>query len=97
MTSIKEDAQAYEPKHTKNISELEKIDVNMDIEDREGNGKDGVFKYKVVVVDDEEYRVPGVVLGDLKAIFEQKPELKQFKVTRTGEGKAGTRYTVISL
>ena len=97
MTSIKQEAEAYEPKHTKNISDLEKVDVNMNIEDREGEAKGEKFNYKVVIVDGEEYRIPGVVFGDLKEHLAAKPALKFFKVARKGEGKSGTRYTVIPM
>jgi len=45
-------------------------------------------------VDDEEYRVPTSVLKSLKVILEDKPDLKFFKVKKTGEGLK-TEYTVI--
>ena len=97
MQSIKEQALAFEPQLTKNIADLEKVDVNMNLEDREGTDRDGkVFKYKVVVVNNEEYRVPGKVLGDLKSILEKKPSLQTFSVSKKGTG-LNTLYTVIPL
>jgi len=97
MTTIKEDALAYESKQTKNISELEKVDVNMNIEDREGKNKEGeVFKYKVAIIEGREYRVPLKVLGDLKVILEKNKELTFFTVSKQGTGM-NTTYTTIPL
>ena len=50
-----------------------------------------------VEVNGEEYRVPGVVIAQVKDILEENKNMKSFKVKRTGEGKTGTRYTVIPL
>jgi len=97
MANIKEEAQAYEPPQTKNIADLEAVPVNLELEDREGTNKEGKdFQYKVVVVEEEDYRIPGVVLGDLKEILKVKPDLKFFKVTKKGTGVT-TKYTVIPL
>ena len=41
-------------------------------------------------------RVPRTVLKSLKAIREEKPDLQEFKVKRSGEGLK-TVYTVITL
>lgn len=98
MTTIKEQAQNYEQKTTKNVAELPELSVEFDLKDGEGKDKNGnVFKYQYIDVNGEEYRIPGVVLGQIKDILEAKPDLKTFKVKRTGEGKTGTRYTVIPL
>ena len=95
MTTLKEEAVAFVPIQTKNIADLQIVDVNLNLEDREGKDKDGVvFKYKVIVVNGEDYRVPGKVIGDLKAILEKKPDLKQFSVSKKGSGLS-TQYTVI--
>lgn len=97
MATLKEEARAYTPQLTKNIADLEKVDVNLDLEDREGTDKNGeVFKYKVIVVNNEEYRVPGKILGDLKSILEKKPTLKTFSVSKKGTG-LNTQYTVIPM
>jgi len=99
MGTIKEEAQAYEPKQTKNIADLEKVSVELiiDPEERTGTDKDGnVFKYKVTIIDGEEYRVPDSVLKALKVHLEQKPDLKEFKVVKSGEG-LNTTYTVVPL
>jgi hypothetical protein len=98
MQSVKESAQAYVPQQTKNVADLKEVSVNMPIEDRTGKdketGKD--FKYKVIVVEGEDYRVPGKVLGDLKAILEKKPDLKTFSVSKRGTGM-NTQYAVIPM
>lgn len=97
MGTIKEEAQAYEPKMTKNIADLELVGVNFETEDREATDSDGkAFKYKVTVIKDEEYRVPNSVLKSLKVILQEKPDLKTFKVIKTGEG-LNTNYTVVPI
>ena len=97
MESIKQGAMAYEPQLTKNIADLKEVNVDMQLEDRTGKDREGTeFKYKVIVVDEEDYRVPGKVLGDLKSILEKKPTLKTFSVSKKGIGM-NTQYTVIPL
>ena len=97
MATLKETAQAYEPPQIKNIADLEKVPIDLVIEQREFTKEDGsTFKIKVVVLNDEDYRVPTSVLKSLKAILEEKPDLKFFKVKKTGEGLK-TEYTVITL
>jgi len=97
MDSIRDSAEAYEPKQTKNIADLKEVNIDLELEDREGKDKDGTaYKYKVVVVEGEEYRIPYKVIGDLKAILEKKPTLQTFAVSKKGEGLR-TEYTVIPL
>ena len=73
------------------------VSTSFPLEDREGIDNDKQpFKYKVIIVDGEEYRVPSSVLGSLKAILEKKPDLKEFTVSKVGNGM-DTRYTVIPL
>lgn len=99
MSTIGEEAKDYEPKQTKNIADLDKVSVDLQIEpdERSGTDKDGnVFKYKVTIIDEEEYRVPNSVLKALKVHLEQKPDLKEFKVVKSGEG-LNTTYTVVPL
>jgi len=88
---------AYESKSVGNIADLPKVTVDLVVEEREGVNEEGkTFQYKVVVIDDQEYRVPASVLKSLRAIFEDNPNLKFFKVKKTGQGMA-TEYTVIPL
>ena len=98
MATLKEEAQGYTPEQTKNIAELSEVSVDMQLEDREKTNKETgeKFKYKVICVNNEEYRVPGKVIGDLKAILQKKPDLKRFMVTKTGIG-LGTQYTLIPI
>jgi len=97
MGNIKEEAQQYEPPKTKNISDLDRVPVSLELEEREGTKKDGkVFRYNVVVLNGEDYRVPNSILKSLKAIIKEKPDLEEFKVAREGEGLK-TEYTVIPL
>ena len=97
MAKLNEAALDYVAPTTKNIADLEIVQTDLELEDRTGKDSNGEeFKYKVVIVDSLEYRVPGSVLGNLKAILEQKPTLKTFKVTKQGTGM-NTKYTVIPL
>ena len=97
MGNIKDESEAYEPPKTKNISDLERIPVSLEVEEREFNKEDGTtFKIKVVVLNGEDYRLPTSVLKNLKAILKEKPNLKEFKVVKTGEGLK-TEYTVVPL
>ena len=95
--TIKEAAQAYESHSVGNISDLAKVSTDLVIEDREGTNDEGkTFNYKVILVDEQAYRLPASVLKSLKAILEDNPDLKSFKVKKTGTGLA-TEYTVIPL
>jgi hypothetical protein len=94
--SLKEVAKAYESHSVGNIADLPKVSTDLVVEDREGVNEGKTFSYQVIVVDDMEYRVPASVLKSLKAILEDNPDLKTFKVKKTGEGM-NTAYTVIPL
>ena len=97
MSNIRETAQAFELKQTKNVADLQKIDMEWPVEDREGKDKDGKeFEYKVVVHDGEDYRIPASVLNAIKTIIEAKPSQKYVKVIKKGTGM-NTEYTVIQV
>lgn len=97
MASLSESAKNYEPPKTKNIADLEIVETSLQLEDRTGKDQDGNdFKFKVIVVDGEDYRVPGSVLGSLKAILAKKPTLRKFSVSKIGTGM-NTKYTVIPI
>ncbi len=92
--TLKETAQDYVPKRTLNVTDLDRVDLSFPIEDRTGTdskGKD--FYYKVIVMNQKEYRVPGTVLEEIKKILKLKPEAKFVKVTSTGSG-LNTSYEV---
>ena len=97
MATIWDEAQAYEPPQTKNIADLEVVRTDAIVFTKEFTRDDGTtFKVKVISVNGEDYRVPTSVLKSLKAIQEEKPDLKAFKVKKSGEGMK-TTYTVIPL
>ena len=98
METLKDVARNWQPQHTKNIADLNEVNIEtIHPEDREGIDKDNKpFKYKVIVVEGEDYRVPGSVIGGIKGILEKKPNLKRISVSKTGDG-LNTRYTVIPI
>jgi hypothetical protein len=94
MSSLKEEASAYEQKRTLNIVDLDKVDLSYPVEDRTGTDKEGkAFNYKVIVINSQEYRVPNTVLEEIKKILKLKPETKFVKVTKKGTG-LNTSYAV---
>ena len=98
MANIKDTAKAYIPKKTKNIADLEVVNIEtLQIENRDGVNDDGKeFKYQVAIFNGEEYRIPASVLGSIKTILEAKPTLKTVRVIKKGQGM-NTDYTVIPL
>jgi len=94
MSTLKEEAQAYKPKITLNITDLDRVDLSFPIEDREGTNNEGeTFKYRVLVVNELEYRVPTTVIEEIQKMLNLKPDLKFVQVTKSGSGLA-TRYSV---
>ena len=94
MTTINEAAEAYEPKQTLNVSELPEVPLDCELHDGSGTDEQGKeFKYKFISVNGKEYRVPSVVLGEIKKIKKLRPDIKKFKVKRSGAGLQ-TRYEV---
>lgn len=92
--TLKETAQEYIPKRTLNVTDLDRVDLSFPMEDRVGKDKqEHEFKYKVIVVNEQEYRVPGTVLEEIQKIIKLKPEAKFVKVTSTGSG-LNTKYAV---
>jgi len=95
--TLKDTALAYESKSVGNIADLPKVSTDLVVEDREGtNEKGDTFKYQVIIVDEQEYRVPASVLKNLKAILDDNKNLKTFKVKKSGQ-RMDTQYTVIPL
>jgi len=94
MSSLKDSANEYQPKLTLNIADLDRVDLSLPIEERSGNDKEGKsFDYKVMVANEQEYRVPNTVLEEIKKILKLKPETKFVKVTKKGSGLS-TSYSV---
>lgn len=98
MANLKDTAKAYVPKKTRNIAELEVVNLeNLQVEDRSGVNEEGKeFEYKVAILNGEEFRVPASVLGSIKTILEAKPTLKTVKVIKKGQG-FNTEYTTVPL
>jgi hypothetical protein len=97
MTTLKEEAQAYEPTHTKNIAELECVSVEQEIKKEVRKNKSGEeYSLSYINVTGTEYRVPSSVVEQLQTILKVKPDLKTFKVEKKGEG-LNTTYTVVQL
>ena len=97
MVKLSEEAKTYEPVEIKNISELDKIPVDVDVRTETYDREDGSsFEAKVITVNEKDYKVPLTVLKQLKAILEEKADLKHFKVAKKGEGLK-TEYTTIPL
>ena len=94
MASIIDSAKAYEPKRTLNITDLNKVDVNLQLEDRTGTdsaGKD--FNYQVTVIEGKEYRVPATVLEKLQEALKIRSDIKSFKAIQKGSG-LNTSYSI---
>jgi len=97
MANLSEEANAYEPPKTKNISDLAEVNVDTEVKTKVATKKTGEeFTYKYIEVAGEEYRVANIILGQLKEQLAANPGLKKFKVSKTGEGLK-TIYTVIPL
>lgn len=97
MASIKENAMAYQPKQTKNISEMEVISTDVEMKTKVVNqGEPDEFSYEYIEHNGEEYRVPKSVIMQLQEHLKAKPKLQTFKVSKKGEGLK-TEYTVIPL
>lgn len=97
MQSLLEAAKAYEPKQTKNIADLDVVPVDIPIEQEVFNDNEGKeFSIKVITVNGEKFRVPTSVLKQLKEHTAENPNLKKFKVKKSGTGLK-TDYTVIPL
>jgi len=96
MASIKEEAEAYEPTTTKTVADMEVFDVGMETETHKGVNKEGEeYSYKYVTdKDGVRYRIPWVVLGEIKEHLKENEKLTLFRVKKSGEGKL-TKYMVI--
>lgn len=90
-------AKAYEPQKTHNIAELPAVSTDIEISQETRQNAEGEdYNLIYTVIENEEYRIPTSVLMQLKTLLEAKPDLKQFKVARSGKGML-TKYQVIPL
>lgn len=102
MGSLKESAQAFAPKQTFNIADLDRTNLSWPIVQKtgqttrkspEGEDVQVEYTYNVMVFNDQEYRVPNTVLEEIQKMLKLKPDLEFVNVTSTGSGLS-TRYTV---
>lgn len=98
MASLRDTAKDFIPKQTKNIADLDIVSIEQEIfHDGKGiDNDDKEFSYSYIVVNKEEYRVPNSVIGQLKDLLSENPNLVKFKVKKSGEGLK-TRYTTIPI
>jgi hypothetical protein len=98
MVLMKDEAVNYRGVVTKNISELASIPIDINVEEKTfKKGTPDEFTIKTINMNGEEYRVPKTVLKNLQAILKVRPDIKTFKVERTGTGINDTSYAVIPL
>ena len=100
MSKISDLAKNYESNLTKNISDLNEVPTDLEVEDDEFETTDQktgtikTVKQKVCNLNGQKYRVPNSVFQQLKVLIEDNPNLKRFKVKKSGSGME-TRYQVI--
>ena len=96
MGTIKEEAKNYEAPKARNISEVSKIPTDLQVLEDSGEDKDGkAYRYNYFLDEDgTKVRLPNSVLDQIQQILIDMPDLKNFKVSRKGEG-LNTRYSVI--
>jgi len=102
MATIGEAADKYQPStKTMNIADLDRVSIEMQIEEDSfeftKNDETKVVTQEVIVIDEIKYRIPVTVKQQLKVLMEDNPELKFFKVKKSGNTKDDTRYQVIPL
>ena len=102
MANLSEAAKSYEStSKTKNIADLEKVSTELELVndtfEYEKNGEMRTVQQQIIEVEGEKYRVPVTVIQQLKVILEDNPDLKNFKVKKSGTTKDDTRYQVIPL
>lgn len=97
MATIKTASIEYTQNSLKNIADLESVSTNLElVSETRPDSDGGEYEVMFIKVNDENYRVPPSVLGELQEILKFKPNLESFKVSKTGEGM-NTRYKVIQL
>lgn len=95
--TIAQVASSYESPMTMNVSDLQIVQTDWKIVEKKGKDNDGKeFAYNVIEHQNHDYRVPNSVLASLKDILANRPDLKTFKVIKSGQGMQ-TRYTVVPI
>jgi len=91
--TLADEINAYEPRETHNVAELDFFFIDEPITTKEYNADtEKAYKVKILIRDGKEYRVPFVVIGQMKEWLAKKPNIKAFQVIKTGSGKEGTKY-----
>ena len=91
--TLAEEIEQYTPNETHNVADLDFFSITEPIITKEYNeGKENAYKVKILIRDGKEYRVPFVVIGQMKEWLNKKPHIKAFQVIKTGSGKEGTKY-----
>ena len=97
MTKLNEMSKAYQPMTTKNICELEKVPVDIDVKENTYQKDDGTdFQVLEAEIEGQKYRIPKSVLPQLKAFLEKKPDMTHFTVSKSGSGM-NTQYHVMNV
>jgi len=102
MSKIGNLAKDYKSTATKNIADLPEVSIELEVLDDQFEatdkitGQSKVIKQKVISIEGTNYRVPTSVLQQLKVVLEDNPNLKKFKVRKSGT-MMDTRYQVIPL
>ncbi len=96
--NLKDKTEAYVPPTTKNIVDLDKISIDIDLTTNTYTKKDSEEPFTVdeFEVEGAKYRMPTSVIAQLKVLMTEITDLKFFKVTKTGMG-LDTKYFVIPL
>lgn len=95
MATLKEVAEQHEIKTlAKNIADIEKVPILVDVREETFTDKEGKeFSINVATIEGEDYRVPNSVLAQVKGLLEEKPDMEFFKVKKKGES-LNTTYQV---
>jgi len=96
MQTILDRAKESPQRKTLSIADMERFDVNMEIQSFSGKNQKGeVFQYDFVEdKDGNKYRIPVSVLTQLHVYLKENPEHQQFTVLKQGAGME-TKYMLI--
>ena len=99
--TLKDLAQQEKPRVFKKIEDFEAININNEISERTCMTKEGkeftikeLSLYNKDTDEVDRVRIPQTVIWGLQALLRHDPNLKYFRVIKTGEGM-NTRYTVL--
>ena len=99
--TLKDLAQQEKPRIFKKIEDFEAININNEISERTCMTKEGkeftikeLSLYNKDTDEVDRVRIPQTVIWGLQALLRHDPNLKYFRVIKTGEGM-NTRYTVL--